>query len=416
MHVIPSLWDIYISDYCGDTYTSDHDMEWICGIIDIDALNIFYPQWQNNNSFFQIPVLVDVTRILMSGNKQNKRAHDDFKLDDQGKLKKSLADMFVEEYFNVFKYGNNRLFTRIWIHPNETQYIQPFGKYSSYYNQTQLLATPALAHSYGFCRDRLSSSPRAQSLLSTKVAIEDIKNDENEVKIKLKDVAAVDYKFDFYQENQLRVKDLNDYVIKAPQEIKYTSNDFKQLFENGKIVCNYYDDWNAFIPVAIIKRPHFKQYEFEVVYFFDTRNTYWTGLCEKRTKQLQQDMYKAPARSISRAKKEITGTRAASKGDQYTYIQSTDFRRDYNYRNIGTNPKQDRYLDEKDDGDDVGNIDSDNIDNIDIDNSITNIFRVNILINRPVINFDLNLILNQIGHQNDTKYFSDEIQQDIKDW
>ena len=153
----------------------------------------------------------------------------------------------------------------LWIHPNETQYIQPFGKYSSYCGQTVLLCTPALATSYGFIG---YSSSSITSSLRTSRKPQEMKNDdhkdENKDEVKVTD--DEDYTFDFYQESKLRVNDLNHYVIEVPHGVKYTPGDLKQLFENGKIVCTYYDDWAKYIPTAVLKRPHFEKCQFEFVF------------------------------------------------------------------------------------------------------------------------------------------------------
>lgn len=110
------------------------------------------------------------------------------------------------------------------------------------------------------------------------------------------------------------------------------------------------------------------------MYFYDTAGTYWTAFCERKRK-IEAGKAKA------KAKKEILGTREPNKGDQYTLSKIERFK-----------------INEKDDS--------------------IRVFRINLLSNRPTINFDLNSILNQLqigNDKNDNKYFSNEIQQDIND-
>ena len=79
--------------------------EWRCGIIDTYAMDLMFPDWKTNeNSSYQIAVLIDVTEIL--------HYHDDSR-------STTAPSYYLNQFYNLYRYGNNRYFTRIWFHPNK---------------------------------------------------------------------------------------------------------------------------------------------------------------------------------------------------------------------------------------------------------------------------------------------------------
>ena len=101
-----------------------NDKRWLCGIIDKFALNLQFPKWKETQ-IYQIPVLIDVSLLLYANG------------DDRTKTKISV-------FRNVFKYGMNRYFMRVWFNADNIQLLQPFASKSHYWRQEKLLATPAL--------------------------------------------------------------------------------------------------------------------------------------------------------------------------------------------------------------------------------------------------------------------------------
>ena len=131
---------------------------WICGIVDVGMFTNFFPNWRDDDinkhenkggdpdlgelnkklsklsaietkekyflpdycRYYQIPVLIDITTLL------------------------DIEKIIPSKYRNLFKYGKNRYFTRVWIHPNDTHLYAPFGSKSSTDSQYCLLSTPAL--------------------------------------------------------------------------------------------------------------------------------------------------------------------------------------------------------------------------------------------------------------------------------
>ena len=49
-----------------------------------------------------------------------------------------------DQHCTIFKYGMNRYYVPIWIHPNDTHLCQPFGTKSDELLHGTLLATPVL--------------------------------------------------------------------------------------------------------------------------------------------------------------------------------------------------------------------------------------------------------------------------------
>ena len=101
---------------------------WLCGIIDINALNFHFPNWDNdkNNENYQIPVTIDITGVIF------RESHWPF-------------DEYYSQFYNVYKYGNNRYFTQIWIDSNKiTKLLAPFGTKTAKVYQQELLCTPAM--------------------------------------------------------------------------------------------------------------------------------------------------------------------------------------------------------------------------------------------------------------------------------
>ena len=131
---------------------------WMCGIVDVAMLTNFFPNWcelnkdENDNykyenkktvddkkslklseistdskyflpdyrGYYQVPVLIDITALL------------------------DIKKINASKYRNLFRYGMNRYFTRIWFHPNDTHLYAPFGTKSRTNAQYTLLSTPAL--------------------------------------------------------------------------------------------------------------------------------------------------------------------------------------------------------------------------------------------------------------------------------
>ena len=113
----------------------------ICGILDMNALNIMFPKW-NNGGWYQIPVLFDITSTLLS----ETRLPSNVKLlaSDRKIVVDKIPDSCKLKFQNVWQYGTNRFFSRIWIHPNDRHLFDSFGVKSGQEYQLELVATPAM--------------------------------------------------------------------------------------------------------------------------------------------------------------------------------------------------------------------------------------------------------------------------------
>ena len=131
---------------------------WMCGIIDLQALNLLFPKWKEGG-FYQIPIIYEITNRLFDDTREPK----DIEMNDNDNDNSNSNAVCFQ---NVFKYGKNRYYTRIWIHPNDTDFYQPFGTHTASNNVSNdlkcLLSTPALnkqntneytAENYDFIKD-----------------------------------------------------------------------------------------------------------------------------------------------------------------------------------------------------------------------------------------------------------------------
>ena len=96
---------------------------WLCGIIDINGLNIKFPNWKKESEYYhQIPVLIDMTDRMTQ-------------LFDCSKFFE-----IAKNWINIYILGNNRIFIRIWYDCNKRNILN-FGEKTSKIQQYKLLAT-----------------------------------------------------------------------------------------------------------------------------------------------------------------------------------------------------------------------------------------------------------------------------------
>ena len=217
------------------------DQTWNCGIIDMAALNREFPRWKIQNNCnanrndigrnFQLPVLVEISPLCFDTSIIVNK-------DDNFVGVEVAGDEFLEKFCNVFKYGKNCYFTRIWVDPRDITKLQPFGSRSSVEHQRRLLGIPALSNR---------------------------KCDYSNVVVGLQ---TLDSKRNIFSESRLGIKQLMDeYVMKLKHGNENNiSLNFEELSKKSKTVC-FRDNDGEFIRAALVLVNHDSAgYEIEVVF------------------------------------------------------------------------------------------------------------------------------------------------------